>query len=75
MHIVHIASELAPVAAGSAAWQTCCLAFPASFHGKAMSVDVVVPKYDCMNSSDVRGPDYRIPCRIMRENGTITQSG
>ena len=53
MHIVHIASELAPLAkVGGLADVTLGLSRELSWKGH--DVDIIIPKYDCMDSNDVR---------------------
>lgn len=53
MHIVHIASELAPVAkVGGLA--DVLLGLSRELSWKGYDIDIVIPKYDCMNSADVR---------------------
>ncbi len=53
MHIVHIASELAPIAkVGGLA--DVLLGLNRELSLKKHDVDIVIPKYDCMDSSDVR---------------------
>lgn len=53
MHIVHIASELAPVAkVGGLA--DVLLGLSRELSWKSYDIDIIIPKYDCMNSADVR---------------------
>lgn len=53
MHIVHIASELAPVAkVGGLA--DVLLGLSRELSWKGHDVDIVIPRYDCMTSSDIR---------------------
>ncbi|MGK5595101.1 MAG: glycogen synthase [Parachlamydiaceae bacterium] len=53
MHIVHIASELAPVAkVGGLA--DVLLGLNRELSRKKHDVDIIIPKYDCMDSSGVR---------------------
>lgn len=53
MHIVHIASELAPLAkVGGLADVVLGLSRELSWKGH--DVDIIIPKYDCMNSEEVR---------------------
>jgi len=53
MHIVHIASELAPVAkVGGLADVLLGLSREQSWKGH--DVDIIIPKYDCMDSNEVR---------------------
>ncbi len=53
MHIVHIASELAPLAkVGGLADVVLGLSRELSWKGH--DVDIIIPKYDCMNSNDIR---------------------
>lgn len=53
MHIVHIASELAPVAkVGGLA--DVLLGLSRELSWKGYDVDIIIPKYDCMNSVDIR---------------------
>lgn len=53
MHIVHIASELAPVAkVGGLA--DVLLGLSRELSWKGYDIDIIIPKYDCMNSTDVR---------------------
>lgn len=53
MHIVHIASELAPVAkVGGLA--DVLLGLSRELSWKGYDVDIIIPKYDCMNSNDIR---------------------
>ena len=59
MHCVHIASELAPVAkVGGLADVTLGLSRELSWKGH--DVDIIIPKYDCMDSSAIR--DLNIEC-------------
>lgn len=53
MHIVHIASELAPIAkVGGLA--DVLLGLSRELSWKGYDVDIIIPKYDCMDSGDVR---------------------
>jgi len=53
MHIVHIASELAPLAkVGGLADVLIGLSREQSWKGH--DVDIIIPKYDCINSDDIR---------------------
>lgn len=53
MHIVHIASELAPLAkVGGLA--DVLLGLPREQSWKGHDVDIIIPKYDCMDSSQIR---------------------
>ncbi len=53
MHIIHIASELAPVAkVGGLADVLLGLSRELSWKGN--DVDIILPKYDCMNSTNIR---------------------
>lgn len=53
MHIMHIASELAPLAkVGGLGDVTLGLCRELSWKGH--DVDIIIPKYDCMNSNEVR---------------------
>lgn len=53
MHIVHIASELAPVAkVGGLADVLLGLSREQSWKGH--DVDIIIPKYDCLDSNDIR---------------------
>ncbi|MBA2728296.1 MAG: glycogen synthase GlgA [Parachlamydiaceae bacterium] len=53
MFIIHIASELAPIAkVGGLADVTLGLCRELSWKGH--DTDIIIPKYDCMNSNDVR---------------------
>jgi starch synthase len=53
MHIVHIASELAPVAkVGGLGDVTLGLSRELSWKGH--DVDIIIPKYDCMDSHEIR---------------------
>jgi starch synthase len=53
MHIIHIASELAPLAkVGGLA--DVLLGLSRELSWKGHDVDIIIPKYDCMNSSMVR---------------------
>lgn len=53
MHIIHIASELAPVAkVGGLADVTLGLCRELSWKGH--DVDIIIPKYDCMDSNEIR---------------------
>lgn len=53
MHIVHIASELAPIAkVGGLA--DVLLGLCRELSWKSHDVDIIIPKYDCMDSDDVR---------------------
>lgn len=53
MYIIHIASELAPIAkVGGLADVTLGLCRELSWKGH--DTDIIIPKYDCMNSNDVR---------------------
>lgn len=53
MHIVHIASELAPIAkVGGLADVLLGLCRELSWKGH--DIDIIIPKYDCMDSNDIR---------------------
>lgn len=53
MHIIHIASELAPIAkVGGLA--DVVLGLCRELTWKGHDVDIIIPKYDCMNSDDIR---------------------
>lgn len=53
MHIVHIASELAPLAkVGGLA--DVVLGLSRELSWKGLDVDIIIPKYDCLDSSQVR---------------------
>ncbi len=53
MHIIHIASELAPIAkVGGLA--DVLLGLSRELSWKGHDVDIVIPKYDCMDGNDVR---------------------
>lgn len=53
MHIIHIASELAPIAkVGGLA--DVLLGLCRELSWKSHDVDIIIPKYDCMDSDDVR---------------------
>lgn len=53
MHIVHIASELAPIAkVGGLA--DVLLGLSRELSWKGYDIDIIIPKYDCMNSTEVR---------------------
>lgn len=53
MHIIHIASELAPIAkVGGLA--DVLLGLSRELSWKGHDVDIIIPKYDCMNSTDIR---------------------
>lgn len=53
MHIVHIASELAPIAkVGGLADVVLGLCRELSWKG--IDVDIIIPKYDCMDSEQIR---------------------
>lgn len=53
MHIIHIASELAPVAkVGGLA--DVLLGLSRELSWKGHDIDIIIPKYDCMDSEDVR---------------------
>jgi starch synthase len=53
MHIIHIASEIAPIAkVGGLA--DVLLGLPREQSWKGHDVDIILPKYDCMDSGDVR---------------------
>lgn len=53
MHIVHIASELAPVAKVGGLGDV-LLGLSRELSWKGHDVDIIIPKYDCMDSSQVR---------------------
>lgn len=53
MHIVHIASELAPVAKVGGLGDV-LLGLSRELSWKGHDVDIIIPKYDCMDSSGVR---------------------
>lgn len=60
MHIVHIASEIAPIAkVGGLA--DVLLGLPRELSWKGHDVDVIIPKYDCMNSNEVRDMSIAYP--------------
>lgn len=53
MHIVHIASELAPVAkVGGLA--DVLLGLSRELSWKGHDIDIIIPKYDCMDSNEIR---------------------
>lgn len=53
MHIIHIASELAPIAkVGGLA--DVLLGLSRELSWKKHDVDIIIPKYDCMNSTEIR---------------------
>ncbi|HRD56129.1 MAG TPA: glycogen synthase GlgA, partial [Parachlamydiaceae bacterium] len=53
MHIVHIASELAPLAkVGGLA--DVVLGLSRELSWKGLDVDIIIPKYDCLDSSQIR---------------------
>lgn len=53
MHILHVASELAPIAkVGGLA--DVLLGLSRELSRKGHDVDIIIPKYDCMNSNDIR---------------------
>jgi starch synthase len=53
MHIIHIASEIAPIAkVGGLA--DVVLGLSRELSWKDHEVDIIIPKYDCMNSNEVR---------------------
>jgi starch synthase len=53
MHIIHIASELAPIAkVGGLA--DVLLGLPRELSWKKHDVDIILPKYDCLNSNEIR---------------------
>lgn len=53
MHIIHIASELAPVAKVGGLGDV-LLGLSRELSWKGHDVDIIIPKYDCMDSSQVR---------------------
>lgn len=53
MHIVNIASELAPLAKVGGLGDV-LLGLSRELSWKGYDVDIIIPKYDCMNSDDVR---------------------
>lgn len=56
MHIIHIASELAPVAkVGGLA--DVLLGLSRELSWKSHDVDIIIPKYDCMNTDEIRDLD------------------
>ena len=60
MHIVHIASELAPIAkVGGLA--DVLLGLSRELTWKGHDVDIIIPKYDCMDSNDVRELNIDFP--------------
>lgn len=60
MHIVHFASELAPIAkVGGLADVLLGLCRELSWKGH--DIDIVIPKYDCMNSDEIRDMTIEIP--------------
>ena len=62
MHIIHIASELAPIAkVGGLADVFSALSRELSWKGHDM--DIIIPKYDCMDSERYPRPEYRL-CKI-----------
>lgn len=64
MYIVHIASELAPLAkVGGLA--DVLLGLSRELTWKGHDVDIVIPKYDCMDSNEIR--DLAVDCEIKSE--------
>ncbi|MFA6916244.1 MAG: glycogen synthase GlgA [Parachlamydiales bacterium] len=53
MHIVHLASELAPVAKVGGLGDV-LLGLSRELSWKGHDVDIIIPKYDCMNSNEIR---------------------
>lgn len=53
MHIVHIASELAPIAKVGGLGDV-LLGLSRELSSKGHDIDIIIPKYDCMDSSDIR---------------------
>lgn len=53
MYIIHIASELAPVAKVGGLGDV-LLGLPRELSWKKHDIDIIIPKYDCMNSTEVR---------------------
>jgi starch synthase len=60
MHIVHIASELAPVAKVGGLGDV-LLGLSREQSWKGHDVDIIIPKYDCMNSHEVRDLNVDYP--------------
>lgn len=60
MHIVHIASELAPLAkVGGLA--DVLLGLSRELSWKGHDVDIIIPKYDCMDSNEIRDLSVDMP--------------
>lgn len=60
MHIIHIASELAPLAkVGGLA--DVLLGLSRELSWKGHDVDIIIPKYDCMDSNEVRDLTIALP--------------
>lgn len=53
MHIIHIASEIAPIAKVGGLGDV-VLGLCRELSWKGHDVDIIIPKYDCMNSDEVR---------------------
>src|ERR1700728_850404 len=53
MHIIHIASELAPLAKVGGLGDV-LLGLSRELSWKGHDVDIIIPKYDCMDTSEVR---------------------
>lgn len=53
MHIIHIASELAPVAKVGGLGDV-LLGLSRELSWKGHDVDIIIPKYDCMDSNEIR---------------------
>lgn len=53
MHIIHIASELAPLAKVGGLGDV-LLGLCRELSWKGHDVDIIIPKYDCLNSNDIR---------------------
>src|ERR1700738_3230048 len=64
MHIIHIASELAPLAKVGGLGDV-LLGLSRELSWKGHDVDIIIPKYDCMDTSEVRDLNIiatDIPC-------------
>jgi starch synthase len=70
MHIVHIASELAPIAkVGGLA--DVLLGLSRELSWKGHDVDIILPKYDCMNSHEIRDLSIENPNLLSYYDGTL----
>ena len=68
MYIVHIASEMAPVAKVGGLGDV-LLGLCRELSWKGHDVDIIIPKYDCMDSDDIRDITIEYPDLMTFYNG------